>query len=67
MEGLTPPMIGRLLSEPRSRVERWLTQYAHELPAPARVGHYRLFPEAVVDLLKEIRAREERCGAGGRR
>lgn len=58
MSEVTPPEMGRRLGEPRSRIERWLSQYAHELPIPRRVGHYRLYPPEIIDRLRNIRTRE---------
>lgn len=67
MDGLTLPAICKETGEGRPRIERIVAQYAHELPPASRFGIVRVWPREVLDRIRDILAREERCGSGSGR
>lgn len=65
MNGVTAPEVGRRIGESRSRVERILWEYRDRLPAPVRIGNARVWPELVVDRVRDILREETRSFGGG--
>ena len=66
MNGVTLPACCRTLGKPRAWGERVFWEYRNELGEPVRIGNVRVWPIAVLNKLKDIIARENRCGAGAR-
>lgn len=66
MDGVTLPAACRKVGKPKSWGERVFQEYKAELGEPTRIGIVRVWPCVVIEKLREIIAREERCGAGAR-
>jgi hypothetical protein len=63
----TLPALCRELRIPLARGERFLRQYAAEVPAARRIGILRLFPrEETLAKFRELIEREARCAGGTR-
>jgi hypothetical protein len=55
---VTFPEALRRIDKPRSWGERVLWQYRDVLPVPTRLGSARVYPESIVDRLRDIARRE---------
>lgn len=66
MDGVTLPRACKEVGIPLSRGERIIWEYRDELPQLTRIGHMRVWPQSLVEKLRDIIAREQRCAAGAR-